>query len=274
MFRIPRIPLAQLGPRTRYWLTIGISCIPPNRYRSIFVLGYPRTGTNWLCTILSHYFGLPINEFWLKKLPTTEPVILHLHRFAIVPKRTIYMTRDPRDIIISHYHKVVASPGSEAQTMAAPFCDAPLVHENLRVNLPGYTRFLFQSAQPASIGLDRHLRRAKALGLFTARYEDLLASGEETLKGIVEFLSPEPADMKRIRETLEITSFERHTGRKPGQEDLDAVVARKGIAGDWKNQFTPEAARAFDQCAGELLIETGYEDNNDWIDQAVGTTDE
>lgn len=271
MLRLPRLPLSNLGMRTRHWLTVGISCLPPNRYRSIFVLGYPRTGTNWLCTMLNHYFEIPMSEPWLRKLPAVEPVILHLHRFTIVPKRTIYMIRDPRDIVISQYHKILAEPDSEARTLAARFCEAPMLHENLRVNLPGYIRFLFEEVLPGSISLDRHFRKARLLGLYTARYEDMLDRGEATLTGIVEFLSRNPADPQRVRDTLERTSFESHTGRKRGEEDVGAAVARKGIAGDWKNQFTSEAARSFDRLAGEVLIESGYETDHGWIDQVVET---
>jgi len=267
--RIPPISFANLGMRSRYWLTVGISCIPPNRSRSIFVLGYPRTGTNWLCTMLNHYLEIPISEPWLRKLPAIEPVILHLHRFAIVSRRTIYMIRDPRDIVVSHYHKILSDPTSESRKLAASYCVAPLVHENVRENLPGYIRFLFDGAQLASIPLDRHIRKARSLGLYTVRYEDLLLRGEEALTGIVEYLTGQMAEPVRIRTTVEVTTFEKSTGRKPGDEDVTVAVGRKGIAGDWKNCFTPEAASVFSDFAGDLLIESGYESDTSWVNQTT-----
>ena len=268
---IPNVSLQNLGERVRYWMTVGVSCVPPNRYRSIFVLGYPRTGTNWLCTMLSHYFDVPISEPWLHKTPALHPVVLHLHRFAIVARRTIYMVRDPRDIVVSHYHKILADPDSPSRPLAQPFCSAPLDHENLRENLPGYIRFLFDPSQLASIPIDRHLRKARALGLYTARYEDMLGNGEDTLAGIVEHLAGEPADLQRVRETLDQASFEKSTGRKRGEEDVKAVVGRKGVAGDWRNHFTPEAAHVFDSIAGELLVESGYEPDRSRVER-VGET--
>jgi hypothetical protein len=261
-----RLSLHNLRERVLYWSTVGVSCLPPNRYRSIFVLGYPRTGTNWLCSMLSRYFEIPISEPWLRKTPAMHPVILHLHRFVVVPRRTIYMIRDPRDIVISHYHKILADPDSPLRSIVTRFCEAPLVHENLQANLAGYVRFLFDSSQLASMPIDLHLRKAREMGLYTARYEDMLARGEETLTKIVEYLSETTADAQRVRDTLEATSFEKHTGRKRGEEDVNAVVARKGIAGDWVNSFTPEAARVFDELAGDLLIETGYETDHTWVE--------
>ena len=267
MLKLPPISFENIGERIRYWVTIGISCLPPNRSKSIFVLGYPRTGTNWLCTVLNHYTGIQINEFWLRKLPIIGPVILHLHRFVIVRNRTIYMIRDPRDIAISRYHKALADPGVLSRNLAEKYCDAPMTHENLRVNLPGYIRYLFEEITPSTPALAAHFRKARSLGLYTVRYEDMLERGEETLTGIVEFLDGREADRKRVRDTLKATTFEKHTGRKPGVEDLDTVVARKGIAGDWKNQFSAEAARVFDQYAGDLLIEFGYERDHQWVEQ-------
>jgi hypothetical protein len=269
----PHISFENPANRARYWLTVGISCLPPNRSRSIFVLGYPRTGTNWLCTILNHYFGIPINEFWRRTLPDFRPTILHMHRFVIVPRRTIYMMRDPRDITVSLYHKMLASPGMEARRAAERYCVAPMVHENLRVNLPGYIEYLFSEPTPSTPPMHHHFRKARALGLHAVRYEDLLARGEETLTGIVEFLGDEAADRTRVLDTLDRTSFEKHTGRKRGEEDLGWVVARKGISGDWKNQFTVDAARAFDQAAGDLLVEFGYETDRGWAERFAGASD-
>jgi hypothetical protein len=41
-------------------------------------------------------------------------------------------------------------------------------------------------------------------------------------------------------------------------------VVRKGIAGDWKNYFSPESAGVFEQYAGDVLCELGYEQNAYW----------
>jgi hypothetical protein len=51
-------------------------------------------------------------------------------------------------------------------------------------------------------------------------------------------------------------------GRRRGQEA--ASFFRKGIAGDWKNVFTEQDKRVFKAAAGDLLVELGYEENNDW----------
>jgi hypothetical protein len=58
-------------------------------------------------------------------------------------------------------------------------------------------------------------------------------------------------------------SFEKLAGgRRRGQEA--ASFFRKGVAGDWKNVFTEQDKRNFKAAAGDLLIELGYEGDDDW----------
>ncbi|MEB3280991.1 MAG: sulfotransferase domain-containing protein [Lyngbya sp.] len=52
-------------------------------------------------------------------------------------------------------------------------------------------------------------------------------------------------------------------GRKPGQEDVKSHN-RKGVAGDWKNHFEAEHKQFFKEKYGSLLVQLGYEKNNDW----------
>jgi hypothetical protein len=63
------------GPRERanYWLTTAAAHLPGIRGRAIFVLGYPRTGTNWMCRIMSEYFDLPLYISEKASGPTLRP---------------------------------------------------------------------------------------------------------------------------------------------------------------------------------------------------------
>lgn len=52
-------------------------------------------------------------------------------------------------------------------------------------------------------------------------------------------------------------------GRAPGEEDVRSHW-RKGVAGDWRNHFSPEHVRAFKQSYDPLLLALGYEKSADW----------
>ncbi len=67
-----------------------------------------------------------------------------------------------------------------------------------------------------------------------------------------------------LRQVLDANSFERRAnGRKPGEE-APGHKYRKGVAGDWRNYFTPRVADAFRAQYGDLLMQLGYEQDKNW----------
>jgi hypothetical protein len=94
------------------------------------------------------------------------------------------------------------------------------------------------------------------------RYEDLLEKPEEEVGRLLEFLGADASEQV-VRRCVGAASFEKlANGRKRGQEA--ASFFRKGIAGDWKNVFTEQNKQDFKAAAGELLIELGYEEDDNW----------
>ena len=249
-----------------YWTTVWLHHLPPGRSRSVFVLGYPKSGTNWCCKLLGSCLDLPVYEFWKQRGPVLAPSVLHLHRFATVPARTVYVVRDGRDIAVSYYFAYVRDLHLGFLPSLEAFCPRPITAEHVRDNLPGFIRYLFERNRVSTIPYDRHVLRAKRLGLFSVRYEDLLSRGETALKSILSFLKEETVPETKIRAALDLHDFESVTGRKHGSEDEKAFV-RKGIAGDWRNHFSAEAARTFQQHGGKALIEAGYETDASWTEE-------
>lgn len=89
------------------------------------------------------------------------------------------------------------------------------------------------------------------------RYEDLLRRPRAEVGRLLGFLGV-ASDEGAARRCVDAASFEKLSkGRKRGEED-PASFFRKGVAGDWKNVFTPRDREAFDQEAGELLARLGY----------------
>jgi hypothetical protein len=95
------------------------------------------------------------------------------------------------------------------------------------------------------------------------RYEDLLQRPEEEMARLLTFLGA-GTDEEVVKRCVSAASFERLSkGRKRGEEDQSSFF-RKGVAGDWRNAFTEEDGKVFEEEAGELLIRLGYEKNRDW----------
>lgn len=67
-----------------------------------------------------------------------------------------------------------------------------------------------------------------------------------------------------LRTILEEKSFENLSGgREKGKEDVTSHY-RKGVPGDWANHFTPALKREFKRRFNEVLLKTGYEQDNEW----------
>lgn len=69
--------------------------------------------------------------------------------------------------------------------------------------------------------------------------------------------------------SLLTTIAERHSfsqlsgGRAPGQEDPHSHY-RKGVAGDWREHFTPTVTRRFKELLNDVLLASGYETSANW----------
>jgi hypothetical protein len=95
------------------------------------------------------------------------------------------------------------------------------------------------------------------------RYEDLQADAVREARAVFAFLGADAGE-EVARRCTERVSFERWTrGRERGQED-SAAFLRKGVAGDWRNVFTPRDKEIFKQMSGDLLVELGYEEDGRW----------
>jgi hypothetical protein len=66
-----------------------------------------------------------------------------------------------------------------------------------------------------------------------------------------------------VERVVERLSFERLSGRKPGAERKGTFL-RKGIVGDWRNQFSAEAAVVLARYVGDRIVTAGYEKDLDW----------
>lgn len=93
-------------------------------------------------------------------------------------------------------------------------------------------------------------------------YEDLLVGPMPQVRQLLDFLEADSSEAV-AQNCIEEVSFEKKANRKPGEEDPTSFY-RKGVSGDWKGVFTREDRRAFKEEAGDLLVELGYEKDNEW----------
>jgi len=92
------------------------------------------------------------------------------------------------------------------------------------------------------------------------RFEDLVcneASKDREILKIIEFLWED-------LEYLELDKFHLLDILKQNINPEKSWTYRKGVAGNWLNEFTLENKKKFKENAGDFLIKYGYEKNNEW----------
>lgn len=164
----------------------------------------------------------------------------------------VNLTRDGRDVIVSggaqwlNHRLRRASTGEKAM-----FQNALRSHTIIPED---FDRFLGYWTEAVTVGLRARDRFPCYLPL---SYETLLADPISQATILFDFLGID-ANPAVVRSCVEATAFDKLSGgRKPGEEDSHSFF-RKGEAGDWKNWFSQEQERMFEQRAGNLLRELGY----------------
>ncbi|HXF36432.1 MAG TPA: sulfotransferase domain-containing protein, partial [Actinomycetota bacterium] len=204
------------------------------------------------------YHGLRFDQPFPRRT-IVSPLYIDAEGFEAIPKpgpwRAFFVARDPRDVVVSWYfsalrsHPTRSNPSLQRtrERLAAMSAEEGLVFAIRRLSEGG----LFAALR------DWWDRRPE--GALLVRYEDLI--GPEAARAwdrVLDHCDVALGPGER-RELLERYSFRRLSGRRPGEEDPDSKL-RKGVAGDWRNHFTPAVLRAFGETAGDLAAHLGYAD--------------
>ena len=224
---------------------------------------YPKSGGSWLGQMLSEAVGLP---FPRNKLPPLKGCVLHGHYLSDCNvSNMVIVWRDGRDVLVSQYYHYLfyndkgnkllvdrtravlgVSDPSDISANLLPFMEAV------------YSGKLFPSyswPQFVSAWLGKQC---------SVKYEMLRLSPAEELVRLAGELEVGELSLNRAEEIAQMYSFERLSGRKPGEVNNSSFM-RKGVVGDWKNHFNLETREAFHHYAGNALIALGYEDDGSWV---------
>jgi hypothetical protein len=182
-----------------------------------------------------------INNFWNYGI---------LHR----PCRTFVIIRDLRDTLISLYFSTKKSHDLIVDRL-------PQIRNSLAISgEEAGLLYLMNDVLPDSASIQASWIGAQ--GVLLLRYEDILDNEYTFFEQLIDYCQIN-ITRARLHDIVQYNIFEAATGRKRGQEDLNAHL-RKGIAGDWRNYFTEKVKLAFKEQYGQILIDTGYEKDLKW----------
>ena len=247
-----------------YWSSIGWDAIIPRNNKGIYVLGYIKSGTNWMCHLISGVTGLKDLEPWKINTPIFSPCIYHMHRFipiASARKRTVYLMRDGRDTMISAYFHYMRLGGNTFENIQK-YLNHPYDSEHIKANLPDFINFM-KTNRSATTDYRSHILQWKKHRhqYVTVKYEDLLSDTSAVLSRVILEITGKAPDTDLIASVVANNDFT--NVRAKGTQDEKSFL-RKGISGDWKNYFDQKSARIFNEYAGDLLLELGYETDPKW----------
>lgn len=226
-----------------------------NRDYGTFVEDFQKSFVNFLCHFASARTGKKVIVDKITPYPgTAQFVVDEIHRM-FPDAKIIHLVRDGRDVLTSGTFDWLLKDAEGTDR-----------HEFYFKPIPGMRLERFFDAKVIK---KWSANWCETIDVFAddppairVKYEEMKEDMPEVLMKIFETLGVEASEAIADKCTEEST-FERMSGRPPGQEDPTAK-ARKGIAGDWKNYFTLADGELFDALAGEQMAEVGYEPNGDW----------
>lgn len=247
----------------------------------LFVAGLPKSGTTWLEKMLSSWPGF--SEILIPEAAAHEMKQGGSDRYDIPPNifdrfkdmlvltkmhvhgsehnarvlrdagvRYAVLFRDLRDVAVSNTYYVRNTPwhpehphyaGKTVQDCLAVFAERTLV------DYANWVRLWAKNADP---------ERSVIL-----RYEQMLEGVEACLRQIADLFDLD-ASPETIREIADKNSFSRMSGGRNRGEASESNFVRKGVAGDWRNHFTPALCDLYKAKIGPFLVDFGYEPDESW----------
>jgi len=175
--------------------------------------------------------------------------------FLCQPNRVNYFIyRDPRDLLVSQVY--FASEMREEHGMHAYYRSLPDVAARLKVAITGINQdgLHMVSVRERYQGVFEWLQQPAVMCI---RFEDLINDRRTTLNAMLD--------------QVEKTGYTIPTPREKSIEILEQAIQpkkshtfRAGRTGGWREHFSDEHKRLFKDVAGDLLVQLGYEQNNQW----------
>jgi hypothetical protein len=276
----------------------------PHSFQTLFIIGSPRSGTTMLQVLLGEHpqvattveltlfrrYAAPWLETWDEEKRNSDEGRWHQGLPFVWDRPTLESFL--REFIDRAYTQLLASKPAATHVLDKHPANALHV-ELIRKFLPN-ARFIHvlrdgrdvacsmvSAARKIGYGTKTirdsaaiwksHIsgaREARALGdgFLEVRYEEMLKDGADIYGKVLDFcgLDCEPG---WIEATLAANTFEKmKAARKTGDSSVQAKEAhyRKGRAGTWSEDMTSTEAFEFEEVAGDLLRELGYESSKTW----------
>lgn len=232
----------------------------------VWLVSYPRSGNTWLRLLLANIQHpevdcgyLDIDKFTpdshQRDWPSIEaqsysynPVFVKCHfdmiSYYLDYPKAVYSYRDGRDVALSCYHFGLWQATVEPEMSFEQFLNDRFI--------PGKMPF---GSWRRHVGV--WLQRRIAVESLAVKYEDLLADPLAITKKIVEFGGLKTS-LQIIKQAVERTKYSRLLERRASEGVDPRKLGLRGLAGGWKDEFSPAMDKKFWSWAGEIMTFMGY----------------
>ena len=232
------------------------------------VAEYPKSGGSWVSQLISDYLEIPFPRNQSISLFQSRSLLHGHHSYSSSFKNAVYLLRDGRDVMTSaYYHCLFHNDRNPKQMVEGHRQKLPLDdYENVYENMPTFIEYMFEvdANRKFRFSWTEFVNSINYDKAMVVKYEDLVADTAAGIGPILEKLSGKPIDDEKLAAIVHKYSFKNQVKRESGEEDKTSFL-RKGVAGDWKNKFSPLARETFEKFGGDALILAGYETDRSWV---------
>ena len=232
-----------------------------------WIASFPRSGNTFFRNILYYVYGIE-SSTWHKE--STYPIDKNYDKFDFVKTHllpsdlqptdrkipAIYLVRDGRDAMVSiaHHRSDIVQPGSDFT-------------ENLRDAIIAAEGSFFG-------GWSRNVNEWVERADIIIKYEDLIKDPKSVLARVEQVVDMPKANWEKLPDFKSMKFGKPKYGGQTtsktiniSSEDFSKKFFRKGKAGSWKEEFSPELLELFRQRHGAVMDRLGYEGEFSGIQQ-------
>lgn len=234
-------------------------------FKTYLINEYPKSGGTWIGQMFADALELP---FPRNQLPLFGNSVMHGHYLNPASKKNVVcLWRDGRDVMVSwYYHSLFKNEHHNSRLVKKVRSELVFEdYDDITQNLPRFIDYVFtKQKHPSFSWADFAFKWHGKNDVTYAKYEEFRHSTADQLQRIILETAGIHITTERATEIADKYSFSKVSGRKEGEEKKNSFM-RKGIAGDWVNNFSKEAKEVFNHYAGDALILLEYEKDDQWV---------